>query len=643
MSLNRQSDWMVRTVSVIILILGIYDILALGGLFDYLGIYISIITHRGANVAVWLLLSYILLPARKGQTKLPWYDIVLLLAGLIPSIYVATQPGRVLLTSEQPDLISTTEIVLFLLLIASILESGRRSGGLALFFVSAFFFSVVFVGDYYPGPFYARTFSLQTIAGFMYMCLGSESVFGMIVDVGSTIVIAFMLFSGFLQASGTGEFFIRLGMALAGRYRGGPAKVAIFASALMGTISGSSVANVVTTGTFTIPMMKSLGYKRHFAGAVEAVASNGGQIMPPVMGAVAFLMAQILSMSYWSICIAAFLPAVLYYSALFFMVDFEAVKTKLSGLPKEEVPSLKETLKKDWYYFLPIILLVWLIADGTFSVQRSCMFAIVSIILINFLGGRARWFTPKKVAGAIDNGVRAMVVISGSLLACSVIVGSIQITGIGLNFTALITQFAGQSILLMLILAAFSSFILGMGMTSIPCYVICAMLVGPPLIKAGIPALAAHLFFFYWGILSFITPPVAIAALAAAGIAGADYWKTGWSATRLGAVSYIVPFFFVYQPALLLMGPANKIIIATVTSLVGCYLLSSGLMGYLLKGLNWPQRIFMVAAGLLMILPGWKTDLLGIAISGPIWFWQFMGLRAAKRAVKPTPKFVCSD
>jgi TRAP transporter 4TM/12TM fusion protein len=640
MSLNRQADWMVKTVTVCTLILGTYDILALGGVFDYLGIYISISTHRAGNVAFWLLLAYILLPARKGENKMPWYDVVLLLAGLIPSVYVATQPERVLLTSELPDLVSTTEIVLFLCLIVSILEAARRSGSLALSLVSAFFFSAVFAGDYYPGPFYARTFSLQTIAGFMYMCLGSESVFGMIADVGSSIVIAFMLFSGFLQESGTGDFFIKLGMSIAGRYRGGPAKVAIFASALMGTISGSSAANVVTTGSFTIPMMKKLGYKPAFAGAVEAVASNGGQIMPPVMGAVAFLMAQLLGITYWSICVAAFLPAVLYFLALFFMIDFEAVKTKLSGLPKENIPSLKGILKKNWYYFVPIILLVGLIADGTFSVQRSCMFSIVVIVFINFLGGRDRWFTPKKVAAAIDNGVRAMIAIVGPLLACSVIVASIQITGIGLNFTALITEFAGQSILLMLILAALSSFILGMGMTSIPCYVILAMLVGPPLIKAGIPALAAHLFFFYWGILSFITPPVAIAALAAAGIAGADYWKTGWNATRLGAVSYIVPFFFVYQPALLLMGSIDVIIMATVTSLAGCYLLSSGLMGYLLKGLNLPQRIVMVAAGLLMIFPGWKTDLLGIGISGPILLWQFIGLRAAKRAVKPTAKFL---
>jgi len=626
---------MVRTVTVLTILLGSYNILALGGLFDFTGIYISIITHRAANIAFWLLLSYVLLPARKGATKLAWYDIALLLAGLIPAAYIALQPDRLLLCSARPDLVSTTEIVLFLLITASILEAARRSGGLPLFLVTVFFFSVIFLGDFYPGPFYARTFSLQTITAHMFMCLGTNSVFGLIADVGSTIVMAFMLFSGFLQVSGAGDFFIKLGMAIAGRYRGGPAKVAIFASALMGTISGSSVANVVTTGTITIPMMKRLGYKPHFAGAVEAVASNGGQIMPPVMGAVAFLMAQILSVSYWSICVAAFLPALLYYAALFFMIDFEAVKTELKGLPKAELPSLKEVLKKNWYYIVPIIFLVFLIADRTFAVHRSCMFAMVAIVLLSFIGGRDRWFTPRKLGKAIDTGVRAMIGIAGSLLACGIIIASINITGIGLNFTSLITQFAGESILLMLVLAALSSFILGMGMTSIPCYIVCAMLVGPPLVNAGIPPIAAHLFFFYWGILSFITPPVAIAALAASGVAGADFWKTGWNAARLGVVSYIIPLFFVYEPALLLMGSIDEIVIAAVTGLIGCYFLASGMMTYLLKELNWLQRILMVACGIAMLYPSWQTDIIGVIFAGPIVFWQFFKLRAAKKAIEP--------
>jgi len=382
-------------------------------------------------------------------------------------------------------------------------------------------------------------------------------------------------------------------------------------------------------------MMKRLGYKPHFAGAVEAVASNGGQIMPPVMGAVAFLMCEMLGMPYWSICVAAFLPAILYYAALFFMIDFEAVKTQLQGLPKAEIPSLKEVLKKNWYYFVPIIFLIFLIADRTFSVHRSCMFALASIILVSFIGGRGRWFTLPKLGKAVDTGVRTMIGIAGSLLACGIIIASIQITGIGLNFTALITQFAGQSIILMLILAAFSSFILGMGMSSIPCYVVCALLVGPPLVKAGIEPIAAHLFFFYWGILSFITPPVAVSALAASGIAGADFWKTGWNAARLGIVSYIVPFFFVYKPALLLMGSTDEIVMAVITGLIGCYLLSSGMMAYLLRGLNWLQRILLIACGLAMLYPGWQTDIMGVIVAGPILFWQFIRLRAAKKAIQP--------
>jgi len=632
MNLDRQATWMVRMVTVLVFILGVYDILALGGFFDFTMIYIPVITHRAANIAFWLILSYVLLPARKGATKLAWYDIILILAGLVPCLYVAAQPERIVACSRNPEIVSPLEIILFLLVILSILEAGRRSGGFALFFVALFFFSAVFAGDFYPGPFYARTLSLQTITGYMFMCLGSNSIFGLIADIGSTIIMAFMLFSGFLQTSGAGDFFIRLGLAIAGKYRGGPAKVAILASGLMGTISGSGVANVVTTGSITIPMMKRLGYKPHFAGAVEAVASNGGQIVPPVMGAVAFLMCEMLGVPYWSICVAAFLPALLYYSALFFMIDFEAVKTNLQGLPKAEIPSLKEVLKKDWYYFVPIFLLIFLIADRTFSVHRSCMFALANIMLISFIGGRDKWFTPAKLGKAVDTGVRSMISIAGSLLACGIIIASIQITGIGLNFTAVITQFAGQSILLMLMLAAFSSFILGMGMSSIPCYVVCALLVGPPLLKAGILPIAAHLFFFYWGILSFITPPVAVSALAASGIAGADFWKTGWNAARLGCISYIVPFFFVYQPALLLKGRFDEVVLAVITGLIGCYILASGMMGHLLKSLHWLQRVFLIAAGVSMIYPGWQSDMIGITASGLIVIWQWLSLRSAKKS-----------
>jgi len=623
---------MVKTVTILILLIGIYDLLALGGLFDFLMIYISTITHRGVNLVFLIVLTYLILPAKKDATTLSWYDIVLLASGLIPALYVTLQPERIMVVTEDPDLVTTLEIALFLSLVGSILEAGRRSGGLGLFIVSAFFFSAVFFGDYYPGPFYARTISLESVTAYMYLCLGANSIFGLIADIGSTILIAFMLFGGFLQVSGAGDFFIKLGLALAGRYRGGPAKVAIFASALMGSISGSGVANVVTTGTITIPLMKKTGYKPYFAGAVEAVASNGGQIMPPVMGAVAFILAEMIGITYWEVCVAAFLPACLYYAGLFFMIDFEAVKNGLKGLEIQEIPAFKKTMKEGWYFLVPILLLILLIADRTFSVHRSCMYSIVSLIILSFLGKRDKWFTPRRIGMAIDSGVRSMVLIAGSLYTAGIIIASIQMAGIGLNFTRLIQQFAGRSILLMLMLAAFSSFILGMGLSSIPCYIVCALLVGPPLVEAGILPIAAHLFFFYWGILSFITPPVAVAALAASGIAGADFWKTGWTASRLGIISYIVPFFFIYQPALLLKGSFSEIVIAVITGLIGCYVLASGMIGYLLKKLNLLQRILMIGCGILMIYPGLHSDIVGITVALLIGFWQWLSLRSAKKS-----------
>lgn len=612
--MKRDNQVLKNIVLTLLVSLGIYDFLALGGVFDYLSLYISVITHRGINLAFLIALAYLIIPAKKGQEKVYWYDICLLLCGFIPAIYVTIFPNRIFEVTEDPDLVTVAEMILFLGLILSILEAGRRGGGWGLLIVSVFFFSIVFLGDYYPGPFYSRTLSLQSVTAYMYLCLGASSLFGMVTGLGSTILIAFMLFGGFLQISGAGEFFIKLGLAAAGKYRGGPAKVAIFASALMGSISGSGVANVVTTGSFTIPLMKNVGFRPHFAGAVEAVASNGGQIAPPVMGAVAFLMAQMLGVAYWDVCVAAFIPAALYYIALFFMIDFEAAKQGLKGLPKQDIPSLKRTLSEGWHYFLPIVLLVLLIAKRTFSVERSCIFAILLLVVLSFLGGEKKRFTIAKFVEGIRVGVRGMVLIAGPLFSAGIIIGSIQMSGIGINFTRLITQFAGQSLFLMLVLAALSSLILGMGMSSVPCYVICALLVGPPMIDAGIAPMAAHLFFFYWGILSFITPPVAVSALAASGIAGASFWRTGFTAMRLGILSYIVPFFFIYQPALLLKGGFIEIIVSIITAIFGCFVLSTGIIGYFLRKSNLWMRLICIGGGLLMIYPGWVSDVIGLAV-----------------------------
>ena len=628
--MNRDNPVFKNTTLALLLLLGIYDFLALGGVFDYLSIYVSIVTHRGINLAFLITLAYLIKPAKKNLEKFYWYDFCLLILGLIPALYVTFQPERIFAVTEDPDLVTTTEIILFLGLVLSIMEAGRRSGGLGLLIATVFFFSAVFLGDYYPGPFYARTLSLQSVTAYMYLCLGASSLFGLVADLGSTILVAFMLFGGFLQISGAGEFFIKLGLAVAGKFRGGPAKVAIFASGLMGSISGSGVANVVTTGSFTIPLMKKVGFKPHFAGAVEAVSSNGGQVAPPVMGAVAFLIAQMLGISYWDVCKAAFIPAVLYYIALFFMIDFEAAKQGLKGIPKQDVPSLRETLKEGWHYFLPIGLLVFLIANRTFSVYRSCIFAIVLLVILSFLGDKKKRFTLSKFAEGIQTGIRGMVLIAGPLYAAGIIIGSIQMTGIGINFTRLITQFAGQSIFLMLVLAALSSFVLGMGMSSVPCYIICALLVGPPMIAAGISPIAAHLFFFYWGILSFITPPVAVSALAASGIAEASFWRTGFCAMRLGILSYIVPFFFIYQPALLLEGPFSQVSLSFVTGVFGCYVLSIGIIGYFLKTLSWWLRILPLGGGLLMVYPGWISDIVGLSTFGLVAVFQLRQLKMEK-------------
>jgi TRAP transporter 4TM/12TM fusion protein len=341
-----------------------------------------------------------------------------------------------------------------------------------------------------------------------------------------------------------------------------------------------------------------------------------------------------LNITYWDVCIAAFIPAALYYVALFFMIDFEAAKQELKGLPKRELPSLKLTVKGGWYYFLPIVLLIFLIAKRTFSVERSCIFSIMLLVVLSFLGGREKRFTIRKFVGGIQAGVRGMVLIAGPLFSAGIIIGSIQMSGIGINFTRLITQFAGESVFLMLILAALSSLILGMGMSSVPCYVICALLVGPPMIAAGIAPIAAHLFFFYWGILSFITPPVAVSALAASGIAGASFWRTGFTAMRLGILSYIVPFFFIYQPALLLKGGFVEIVVSIITAIFGCFVLSTGIIGYFLKKMNFWMRLLSIGGGLLMIYPGWVSDVIGLTVFSMLILSQLRQVRLERDNLK---------
>jgi TRAP transporter 4TM/12TM fusion protein len=422
-----------------------------------------------------------------------------------------------------------------------------------------------------------------------------------------------VIFGQFIQVSGAGDFFLKLGISLVGRYRGGPAKVAVIASSVFGTVSGSAVANVVVDGPITINMMKGLGYRAAFAGGVEAAASNGGQIMPPVMGAAAFLMAEILGVPYWSVALAAAVPAVLYYVALYFMLDFEAAKTGLRGLDKKDIPPFFATLKEGWFFIVPIVVLLVMIGYFGYNVAKSGLYATLVLIAVSYLRKETR-LGPAKIKTSLEQGALAFADLGAAAGVIGIIMSAVSLTGLGMTLSSGLIEASGGHLWLLLVLTAIASIIMGMGASTLLVYLVLAMFVAPAVVKMGVEPMAAHLFIFYFGCMSLVTPPVALAAYAAAVIAKADFWETGWESSRLGIVGYIVPFIFVYQPALLLHGSTGEVILAATTAVIGTIALAGAMTGYFFGVISWLQRAMLFVAAITLIYPGWKTDLVGLGL-----------------------------
>jgi TRAP transporter 4TM/12TM fusion protein len=439
------------------------------------------------------------------------------------------------------------------------------------------------------------------------------ALFGLALEIFTVVVATYVIFGQFIQVSGAGDFFLKLGISLVGKYRGGPAKVAVVASSVFGTISGSSVANVVVDGPITINMMKGLGYRPAFAGGVEAAASNGGQIMPPVMGAAAFLMAEILGMPYWSVALAALLPAVLYYVALYCMLDFEAAKSGLRGLDPGEIPPFWTTLKSGWFFIIPILVLMVLIGHFGINVAKSGLYSLLVLIAVSYLRKQTR-IGPRKIKMALEQGALAFADLGAAAGVIGIIMSAVSLTGLGMSLSSGLIEASGGHLWLLLMLTALASILMGMGSSTLLVYIVLAMFVAPALVKMGVEPMAAHLFIFYFGCMSLVTPPVALAAYAAAVIAKADFWQTGWESSKLGIVGYIVPFIFVYQPALLLHGSTGEVVLAASTALLGTVALAGAVSGYFFGTLRWWQRIVLGIASLTLIYPGWKTDLAGIVL-----------------------------
>ncbi|SFB00597.1 TRAP transporter, 4TM/12TM fusion protein [Poseidonocella pacifica] len=537
-------------------------------------------------------------------------DVLLLICAVTVATYLITIYGTLMRNSTGTPFAPIGISIAAVAGTALIMELTRRMAGLALIIIAGIFLAYVFAGQFLPGFLNSPAITWQRFFSQVYTDAG---ILGPTTAVSSTYIILFIIFAAFLQASKVGDYFVNFAFATAGRARGGPAKVAIFASGLMGMINGTSAGNVVATGSLTIPLMKKVGYHKKVAGAVEAAASTGGQIMPPIMGAGAFIMAEITGIPYTDIAVAAIIPAVLYFVSVYFMVDFEAAKLGMRGMREDELPNFRELVKRV-YLFLPIIILIYALFMG-YSVIRAGTLATLSAAVIS-------WLTPfrmglREIAKAFEiAGVMSIQIIA--VCACAgIIVGVISLTGVGARFSSLLLGLAEASQLLALFFAMCIAILLGMGMPTTAAYAVAASVVAPGLVQLGIPHLTAHFFVFYFAVLSAITPPVALASYAAAGISGANAMETSVASFKIGIAAFIVPFMFFYNSALLMEGTWLEVIPAGITAIVGVFLLSSGVQGWFLGGrAAWYIRLAVIIAALLMIEGGLLTDLFGIAVAG---------------------------
>jgi|YelNatPaOPRAMG01_1025707.scaffolds.fasta_scaffold12860_4 TRAP transporter 4TM/12TM fusion protein len=570
---------------------------------------LDILLQRSLHLLFALVIIFLARPLSKSKGGPSPIDIALILASVASCGYVAMNYWEITTRYVLSTPLSLWDALFGLLLILLVIEAARRALGPILAAIPAIFLIYAWAGPWLPDILWHRGFTPLQIIDFM--TLGFSGIWGLPIGVSSTYIVLFIILGTFLEKSGAGQFIIDICNIIVGKSRGGPAKLAVLSSAAFGTISGSAVANVYGTGMFTIPMMKKIGYKPSFAGAVEAVASTGGQIMPPVMGAAAFIMAEIMGVPYIEVAKAAFLPAVLYFLSVGLMVHFEAVKTGLKGLPKEEIPKLRETIGYA-YQIVPLILLIALMISG-YSIFRSVFYSILAAVLVSTFRKRSR-MGPRAILSALITAAERASSIAVACAASGLIIGTLLLTGVGFNFTTLVVQFSGNQAMIGLILVMVACIILGTGLPTTVAYIIVAAIGVPALVNLGVPPMAAHMFAFYYAVISMVTPPDALSAYAGAQIAGADFLETAMIAMKLSAVAFLAPFMFAYSPQLLLMGSIEEIMLAFITAIIGTVSLAAGVEGWLLTKANIAERILLIIAALCLIHYGVQTDLIGLGL-----------------------------
>lgn len=579
--------------------------------------------QRAAHVSIGLALTFLLYPARQASSrqKVAWTDWIWVIASFVSFFYLFKEYQAIMTT--RGGIPNTLDIVFSIMTVVLVVEAARRVMGWMLPILGLVFLSYPFVShfDWMPDRLLTRPYTFSDIFGQMY--LKTEGLYSSAIGASVTFIFLFILFGAFLAKSGMGKLFNDLAMALAGHKQGGPAKVAVISSGFMGSINGTAVANVVGTGSFTIPLMKKIGYHKNFAGAVEASASVGGQILPPVMGASAFIMAETTGVSYGTIALAAVLPALLYYLGVMAQVHFRAGRDNLKGVPKADLPRVKEVLKERGHLLFPIVALVFFLFQSI-PVSYAAVYTILLTIVVAAFRKSTR-MGPKEILEALADGAKQSLSVMAACAVVGIIIGVVSLTSFGSVMTSSIMSIGAGSLFLTLFFTMIASMILGMGLPSIPAYIITATMAAPALANFDIPILVAHMFVFYFGLFANITPPVALAAFAGAGIAGGDPMRTGFLALRLSLAGFIVPFLFVYNPAMLMIDttdiavnakefglPAwNVILSITVTSIVGILALGAAVEGYFKTAMNWFWRIFLGVGALMMIVPETMTDIIG--------------------------------
>ena len=627
----RALQWLAETLAVV-LVLGAISWAA--DLYREVGIVIYTEQYLAAMLAIAVPLIYLAVPLggqRRRQGRVPWYDLAAAFLGFACAIYTAVRfPVLTELTTQRP----VDGIIIAAIMLVLLTEGLRRTVGNVLTGVAVFFFMFALVGDKIPGMLQGRPVELEKLVYYLYW--DTSGIPGTPMRIITTIVVTFVLFGQVLFKTGGSAFFTDVAMAIMGRYRGGPAKISVFASSLFGSISGSVVSNVVTTGVITIPLMKKGGYRPELAGAIEAVASTGGQLMPPVMGAAAFLMAEFLSVSYTEVVIAAIVPSVLYYVALFIEADLEAARHGIKRIDESLIPRIWPVLKAGWFFPLPFIGLVYALFWLNYLPEEAGLVAIGIVVAASVaFGFKGKRMGPREVLDSLRSTGFDVIDIFMIGAAAGIVIGVLHISGLGFGLTLALVQVASGSLLGLLVLSALVCIVLGMGMPTVGVYVLLATLVAPALVEVGIHPMAAHMFILYFGMMSMITPPVCIGAFAAASLAGADPMRTGFAAMRFGWIAFVIPFMFVASPTLLMDGAPLRITADFVAALAGTWLGCIGIVGYFLRPVDAFSRVLFAAAGLCLVTPssgfgyghGGTINLTGLVLGAAMLAREFIAAR----------------